>query len=384
MVDLGKDTMNYIDNIVIKNRVSAGGRLKRFFVEVLDVEQNVVFSDYRANSVGNGVVLTFTVNDGTAGRYVRLRFEDSYKECLHVGEVEVWGYPIELPAGLPDIVEMAQGKPATASTVLGNNPAWKSNDGNTGTFHHSACGDAGGPWWMVDLAVESFVQDVIITNRVDCCGGRLKHATVEILDSDQNVVESRYIEGSVGNGKVVQKVFNENTSFGRFVKVSMRPGSCMHMAEVAVNGFHTMAPPTGSPTGTLSNVAVGKPTSHASTYQNNEVKFGAANAADGERLTYTHTKCGNRDWWQIDLEQEYSIEKLVLGNRLNCCGGRLRQFYIYFYDSEEVEIEQDRIYYGGTVGAEGTFHVSVAAQYVKIQLDRKDCLQLGEVEVWAY
>lgn len=81
-----------------------------------------------------------------------------------------------------------------------------------------------------------------------------------------------------------------------------------------------MPPPTGSPTGTLFNVAVGKPTSQASTYLNNEASFGAANAADGDRLTYTHTSCGARDWWQVDLEQEYSIEKLVLGNRLNCCG----------------------------------------------------------------
>ena len=204
------------DSIFIKNRADCcGGRLKRFFVEVLDAEQTVVFSDYHANAVANGIGLNFTVNDGTVGRYARLRFEDSYKECLHVGEIEVWGYPIVLPAGLPDIVEMAQGKPATASTVLGNNPASRSNDGNTGTIHHSACGDPGGPWWMVDLTVESFVQDVVITNRVDCCGGRLKHVTVEILNSDQNVVESRYIEGSVGNGQVVQKVFNEDTSFGR-------------------------------------------------------------------------------------------------------------------------------------------------------------------------
>lgn len=69
---------------------------------------------------------------------------------------------------------------------------------------------------------------------------------------------------------------------------------------------------------------------------------------------------------------------------ISCNQGRLRQFYIYFYDSEGVEIGQARIYYGGTVGAEGTFDVSVSAQYVKIQLDRTDCLQLGEVEVWAY
>lgn len=238
---------------------------------------------------------------------------------------------------------------------------------------------------MVDLGVESWVQDVVITNRKDCCGGRLKNAAVELLDSDKNVVETRHITGAVGNGQVVQKMFNENTSNGRYVKVSMPNGaSCLHMAEVAVNGFHLMEPPTFSPTGTLFNVALGKSVSHSSTFQGKQAKFGAANAVDGDRQTYTHTSCGDKDWWEVDLEQEYSIEKIVLGNRLNCCGGRLRQFYIKFYDSAHAEIEQDRFWYSGTVGAEATFDVSVAAQYVKVQLDRKDCLQLGEVEVWAF
>ena len=55
---------------------------------------------------------------------------------------------------------------------------------------------------LFDLGVESFVQDVWITNhRVNCCGGRLKDALVDLLDSDRNLVESRLIKGAVGNGK---------------------------------------------------------------------------------------------------------------------------------------------------------------------------------------
>jgi hypothetical protein len=53
--------------------------------------------------------------------------------------------------------------------------------------------------------------------------------------------ESRYIEGSVGNGQVVQKVFNEETSLGRYVQVSFKRVDCLHMGEVKVYGYHLMA-----------------------------------------------------------------------------------------------------------------------------------------------
>lgn len=97
---------------------------------------------------------------------------------------------------------------------------------------------------LFDLGVESFVQDVWITNhRVNCCGGRLKDALVDLLDSDRNLVESRLIKGAVGNGKKPQKVFNEDTSIGRYVRISMSRNDCLHLSEVEVFGYHTMLVP---------------------------------------------------------------------------------------------------------------------------------------------
>lgn len=145
MVDLGKDTVNHIDEIIIKNRANCcGGRLRNFYVEVLDALKNVVFTVHHPGNVGTGAIKTFTVNDGTAGRFVRLRYDDSIKDCLHVAELEVWGYPVELPANPPEITELALNRPATASSVLGSNPPGKSNDGNVNSFHHSQCNIAGG------------------------------------------------------------------------------------------------------------------------------------------------------------------------------------------------------------------------------------------------
>jgi len=385
-VDLGKDTVNYIHELIIKNRADCcGGRLKQFYVEVLDSEKNVVFSEYHTGHVGNGSVRTFTPPAGTTGRFSRIRYEDTRKDCLHIGEFEIWGYPIELPANPPEIIEMALDRPATASSVLQNNALYaasKSNDGDIATIHHSECGHH--PWWKVDLGVDSFVQDVVITNRVNCCGGRLQWAKVEILDSAENVVESRNIVGAVGNGKVVQKVFNEDTSFGRYVKVSLARNECLHMAEVAVNGYHTMAMPTSSPTLTLINLATGKTATQSSTY--NAAVDGPEQALDGNDNTFTHTRCwtGINQWWRVDLEAEYTIASLKMVNRLNCCGGRLHDFTIDFLGDDGTTIVHS-IFNAGQLGNWKKFSVGfINARYVQVTLGDKDCLQLGEIEVWGF
>jgi hypothetical protein len=355
--------------------------LQRFFTEVLDANKNVVFSQYHGGAVGNGVVLTFTPPPGTVGRFARVRFEDSYNNYLHISELEVLGYPIELPAAAPEIIELARDMPATASSVLGNNPASKSNDGNFNNIHHSQCGDVGGPWWMVDLKVESFIQYVSITNRKDCCGGRLKNALVEILDEDQNPVESRTIVGAVGNGAVVHKVFNEDTSFGRFIKVSM-PSDCLHMAEVQVFGYRLMAVPTTSPTPTLVNLSLGKTATQSSSYRSH---LGADKAVDGVDSSFTHTHCwqGIQQWWKVDLAAMHTILSMRIVNRLDCCGGRLHDFTIEFLDSTENVV--DSIFHPGHLGSSKTISVNfVQAQYVRIVLGDQDCLQLGEVEVMGF
>ena len=105
MVDLGLDTINYIEKIVIKNRKDCcGGRLKRFHVDLLDADRNVVYTQYHYGTVGNGGVREFVVDDGTVARFARVRHDDSHKDCFHIAELEVWGYPTELPASPEPII----------------------------------------------------------------------------------------------------------------------------------------------------------------------------------------------------------------------------------------------------------------------------------------
>mmetsp|Transcript_704 Transcript_704/g.756 ORF Transcript_704/g.756 Transcript_704/m.756 type:complete len:883 (+) Transcript_704:915-3563(+) len=385
LVDLGKDIINRIDTVVVKNRADCcGGRLKRFHVEVLDADKTVVWSDFHSGTVGNGVVKTWSVNGGAGalGRWVRVRFEETYRSFLHIAELEAWGYPVVVPANSPEIREIALYRPATQSSTYGTAYANKGVDGNFANAFHTKCGSH--PWWEVDLGVDSFIQDVEITNRVQCCGGRLRDAYVELHDSDRNLVEKRLIKGAVGNGQKVVKVFNEDISIGRYIRVSMSRNDCLHFAEMEVNGYHTMEMPTSSPTPTVVNLSLGKPATESTTYNN--AGSGGLAAVDGVDETFTHTKCwtGINQWWEVDLgTNPLTIVQIEVVNRLNCCGGRLHDYTISFLDENEALV--DSIFVAGHNGNRKTVTVdSVNARFVKIQLGDQDCLSLGEVRVLGW
>ena len=158
MVDLGLDTVNYISKITIKNRHNCcGGRLREFHIEILDAEKELVWSTYNGGRLGTAAVKSWEVDGGALGRFVRVRYNDGRKDCIHVSihlqgsilvlsshlklfqiaELEVWGYPVSLPAGVPEIQELAEGQPASQSSTYHNNPASKVVDGDTNTINHT-------------------------------------------------------------------------------------------------------------------------------------------------------------------------------------------------------------------------------------------------------
>lgn len=85
MVDLGLDTVNYISKITIKNRHNCcGGRLREFHIEVLDTEKELVWSTYNGGRLGTAAVKSWEVDGGALGRFVRVRYNDGRKDCIHV------------------------------------------------------------------------------------------------------------------------------------------------------------------------------------------------------------------------------------------------------------------------------------------------------------
>lgn len=59
-------------------------------------------------------------------------------------------------------------------------------------------------------------------------------------------------------------------------------------------------------------------------------------ANDGNDNSFTHTNCGDATpWWEVDLQDVFTITSLKIVNRLDCCGGRLHDFDIWFLDENK-------------------------------------------------
>jgi len=93
-----------------------------------------------------------------------------------------------LDAGRAMFVNVArEGVASQSSDFEDDFLASRAIDGNTATLTHTAIDDAN-PHWQVALAAEYAISEIILHNRDDCCGSRLRDITVEILDASDNVV----------------------------------------------------------------------------------------------------------------------------------------------------------------------------------------------------
>lgn len=87
------------------------------------------------------------------------------------------------------------------------------------------------------------------------------------------------------------------------------------------------------------NVAQGKPVSSANVYQD-RTDLSAENAVDGT-LSYTpnhniyHSKCQEGDFWLLDLEKEYPVDKIVYYNRNDTYASRANGMAVELMDSSK-------------------------------------------------
>ena len=81
------------------------------------------------------------------------------------------------------------------------------------------------------------------------------------------------------------------------------------------------------------NVAQGKTVTASSLYA---LQFPHANLVDGNKTNFAHTNKEAVEWFQIDLGQDYEIEKVVIHNRSDCCQGRLRNTKVQLSKSADM------------------------------------------------
>jgi hypothetical protein len=136
---------------------------------------------------------------------------------------------------------------------------------------------------------------------------------------------------------------------------------------------------------TGSNVAVGKPATQSSTYDD-PCTGSASKAVDGNTsghvsaCSFSTTNNQPQDWWQVDLGAPYLIQVIDLWNRTDCCGERLSNFDLLISTDGT---NWTTFYYPGAAPTTTSFVINAMVRYVKVQLRGQNYLTLAEVQVWG-
>lgn len=145
----------------------------------------------------------------------------------------------EITVNRPDGSNLALQGVATQSSTAYNGPPELAIDGNTdgnygnGSVTHTNHDDPI-KWWKVDLGENKIIEEIIIFNRT---GGsyseRLNDFTVEIIDSENAVVFSKFISNPPNPSVTIDAGVVE----GRTVKISKISELGLSLAEVEVHGY---------------------------------------------------------------------------------------------------------------------------------------------------
>lgn len=143
------------------------------------------------------------------------------------------------------------------------------------------------------------------------------------LNINSNKVKSSKPKLCIGSVCITEKDLKSISNTARYVKISSR-NPYLQLSEVEVY----------TPENNI-NIALNKKTSQSSTgwggYSNK--------AVDGNRSGHylhrstSHTNNHN-SWWQVDLGREYSIGKLVIYTRTDCCMNRINDSNIQLINSD--------------------------------------------------
>ena len=291
----------------------------------------------------------------------------------------------EFVAKDPSNADLTTNKTATQSSTFSNNfvkygPA-NAVDGDAVSFIHTNKGDADpNPVWTVELGLNSEVSLIEIKNRycgdmndAPNCLGRLSHATVELLDSDDNVVDSK----SFGD---TSRVLDLNLDFNTCATSSplATPSNSPSVSHSASPSASPRSSPSSSPSASATescypkaskirlisttgdylhlfefvakdpsnaDLTTNKTATQSSTFSNNFVKYGPANAVDGDAVSFIHTNKGDADpnpVWTVELGLNSEVSLIEIKNRYcgdmndapNCLG-RLSHATVELLDSDD-------------------------------------------------
>ncbi len=299
---------------------------------------------------------------------------------------------------------LAQGKTATQSSTypgFATDVAAAAVDGKTdGAFADgsvTATNMDANAWWQVDLGASATVSSIGIWNRTDCCVSRLGDYWVFISDTPFGPSDSpSSLQNRAGTWSSHQTAApNPSTTIaaggaqGRYLRIQLTGTDYLSLAEVQVFGTSAPAP---------QNLALGKSATQSSTlpgYPSATAGSAVDGNPDGNFFdgSITATNPDGNAWWQVDLGASASINSIVVWNRVDCCGSRLGDFWVFVSDTPFLPTDtpaslQSRT---GTWSSHQTAapnpSTSIAAgaqgRYVRVQLTSPNYLSLAEVQVFG-
>ncbi|XP_066271170.1 uncharacterized protein [Branchiostoma lanceolatum] len=297
---------------------------------------------------------------------------------------------------------------STGKALLNSQPAVR-NVGREGVAA-AWCADSlqSGEWLQVDLHSVTRIAGVITQGRADYDQWVTSH---KLAFSSDGAVWNTYSEQ--GQEKVFEGNTDRNTEvkhllsppvtarFVRFLPLTWQGRASMRMEVLLCapggtgGGGQDNLSLVASVAGNV-NLAIGKTATQSSDYIHHGDAMGPGKAVDGSRATdigddkaCTHTQNDYQPWWKVDLSRVYTVHRVSILNRGDCCGERLKNFTVRVGPNEDfAQNNQCGATYTDTPTDGQTIEVycnpPISGRYVSIQLmGRKDFLSLCEVEVYG-
>lgn len=296
--------------------------------QVCNANSNKGMNDYNMFNLNNPSLPSMVVKcHNELGNYVSINIPDR-ADYLALCEVKVYG----TKSGKVR-VNLALGKTTTQSSTGWNGASSRAVDGNvagsytagscTHTFNEADKNAGGSSWWMVDLEKEAEVSKVVVYNRNDdCCKNRNNQFQVRVGDNKDQGVLKNPVCGSPGSFNDLSSltVHCGGAKLGRYVSVDLaQKQDYLSLCEVKVYGEYAQ---TG--------LALKKPTVQSSTSSGGYSSRAVDGNSDGifDNKSCSATMKQNDPWWYVDLQKSATVSKVIVYNRADCCGDRLRNFEV--------------------------------------------------------
>lgn len=290
-------------------------------------------------------------------------------------------------------VNVALGRPATQSSVEYGGVAARAVDGNSsGSYASNTITHTGveaNPWWQVDLGASKAISTIVLARRTECCDERLANFSVFVSATDMTGRSYADLVGDAAvwryrvNGAAPAQFTVPAGVSGRYVRVQLAGTGILQLSEVAVN----------TASAAYYNVAFGKSAS-ASSVGFNTVAYDAIDGnTDGnfDHGSVVHTNYDANPWWQVDLGATYTLDRIVIYNRTDCCAERMAYATTFISRTDpsgrgywELMNDPAVIHYqfGAAPPAIATINTGGGVgRYVRVQLPGSNYLNIAEVKM---